>query len=565
MTADLHLRRRTVRRAIAVRRLIRVVAFATVVCTCPAAPAGSAPARHPAGSVARSAPGPAGGPSAVYSILPVVIPLVGTGGGIADPLATFTVIVRDESDQPVPDTPVVVDFSNCPDARPAAEQPYLGLSVDCPGLTVSAVTDAEGRADFCIVGGVRQFAPASAGACARILAGPSRTQLGVVRVGAYDLDGVDGVGIHDALVWSCDWSAYVFGLQYRARSDLNGDLMVNAGDLSFFTAVWARMFSTRSGARCDGLPAASPQVVAADGGINLAWGDCVGGGGTSTQTFACDANTSRFFLHGSVIAPSSPQIDSLVAWEAVLDIVAPPGSTLPTWWRPWAGECRRGAFHDTTKAGTCDPFPDPPPPISGIGQILEYPSGSDSVARYHLVGTSERRSLEPGVEYEIFRMALDTRRTVGTGSCAGCGTPVAIALRSLTLWEGQGCTDPDPLAARRVLLSSPATRAYAVWQSDVFTSVEPGPAPAGPRLWIAEQNPTTGPIRIGFVLAGGPRARVEVLDPMGRRVQARSLEGFGAGVHLVTLDLPEALGPGVYFVRLSQGARTAVARAVLLR
>ena len=50
----------------------------------------------------------------------------------------------------------------------------------------------------------------------------------------------------------------------------------------------------------------------------------------------------------------------------------------------------------------------------------------------------------------------------------------------------------------------------------------------------------------------------------GRRVAARSLAGFGVGQHSVRLGTGTRLAPGVYFVRLTQGAETVAGKVCVL-
>jgi hypothetical protein len=367
------------------------------------------------------------------------------------------------------------------------------------------------------------------------------------------------VGFHDGMVWACDFGS---GL-YRPRSDFSHDgSSISAVDLSFFVSVWAQKRSALTGTRCDTVASTSPLAIAEDGGLNLAWTDCLGGGGVSTRTFACNTNTARLMLAASFVAPSSPVIDSLVAWEAVLDIVAAPGTSLPLWWRVERDGCRYGAVHDTTTSGTCEAIPRGG--FSGGAQFIEFPSVTDGVARYYVADFFPRAALEPGVEYELFRMVLNTWKTVGPGSCAGCSTPVLLMLESVTLWEGQGCGDANPLAGRRVMLTRPATDSHAWWQSTIAAVGEPKEA-AGAPLWLADKNPSRGRITVGLVLTSGRRAQLDVLDVTGRQVHAQPLEGLGPGAHVVTLGEHGGLAPGVYFARFIQGERRATVRFVILR
>lgn len=51
----------------------------------------------------------------------------------------------------------------------------------------------------------------------------------------------------------------------------------------------------------------------------------------------------------------------------------------------------------------------------------------------------------------------------------------------------------------------------------------------------------------------------------GRRIAAREVGSLGAGSHAVALRGARALAPGIYLLRLSQGARSLTVRGAVLR
>ena len=71
-----------------------------------------------------------------------------------------------------------------------------------------------------------------------------------------------------------------------------------------------------------------------------------------------------------------------------------------------------------------------------------------------------------------------------------------------------------------------------------------------------------GALNVMFSLFDARPARLEVLDVSGRRVAAEDVGTLGPGRHVVKLR--QGLHSGVYFVRLSQGERIRVMRAVVL-
>jgi hypothetical protein len=78
-----------------------------------------------------------------------------------------------------------------------------------------------------------------------------------------------------------------------------------------------------------------------------------------------------------------------------------------------------------------------------------------------------------------------------------------------------------------------------------------GPNPSR-ELRFAVELPKTGP------------ASLEAFDVNGRRVASQSLQSMSAGRHELALNVP-SLASGVYVVRLRQGVREAVTRAVIVR
>lgn len=89
--------------------------------------------------------------------------------------------------------------------------------------------------------------------------------------------------------------------------------------------------------------------------------------------------------------------------------------------------------------------------------------------------------------------------------------------------------------------------------------------PAGPSMHLfgAVPNPARHILAVSFTLASGGPARIQVFDLAGRRVMERDLGGFSPGAHTLSLR-GGLLRPGVYLLRLVQGAQSATARAVVL-
>ena len=76
-------------------------------------------------------------------------------------------------------------------------------------------------------------------------------------------------------------------------------------------------------------------------------------------------------------------------------------------------------------------------------------------------------------------------------------------------------------------------------------------------------NPAVGELVASFTLPNGSPARLQVLDVAGRVWLAREVGDLGAGSHL--LRLGGAVPAGIYWLRLTQGGRSLLARGVVVR
>lgn len=77
-------------------------------------------------------------------------------------------------------------------------------------------------------------------------------------------------------------------------------------------------------------------------------------------------------------------------------------------------------------------------------------------------------------------------------------------------------------------------------------------------------NPGGAPFSVRFTLIGREPATVELVDVSGRRLASAAIAAPAPGPGTVTLGTVGALAKGVYFMRLSQGARRDVRRVVVL-
>ncbi|HEY2955358.1 MAG TPA: T9SS type A sorting domain-containing protein [Candidatus Eisenbacteria bacterium] len=77
-------------------------------------------------------------------------------------------------------------------------------------------------------------------------------------------------------------------------------------------------------------------------------------------------------------------------------------------------------------------------------------------------------------------------------------------------------------------------------------------------------NPAGGPFDVSFTLPQASPASLTLFDVSGRRVAQREVGGLGAGLHVVRIGDREALRPGYYRLRLSQGARILTAPVLIV-
>jgi hypothetical protein len=91
------------------------------------------------------------------------------------------------------------------------------------------------------------------------------------------------------------------------------------------------------------------------------------------------------------------------------------------------------------------------------------------------------------------------------------------------------------------------------------------PAGVGLALEGLRPNPAAGALVVALSLPSAAPARLELLDVSGRRLLERDLRGLGPGQVLVRLESSAGVQPGLYFLRLSQGGRTLVSRASIMR
>lgn len=98
------------------------------------------------------------------------------------------------------------------------------------------------------------------------------------------------------------------------------------------------------------------------------------------------------------------------------------------------------------------------------------------------------------------------------------------------------------------------TGAAWVFVNEAATSVNHGGSP-GPALEVSRQNPTRGGgLNVVFASTSAATAELELPDISGRRVLSHEVGSLGAGQHTIDFAQGRRVAPGLYWVRLVQGA-----------
>jgi len=187
---------------------------------------------------------------------------------------------------------------------------------------------------------------------------------------------------------------------------------------------------------------------------------------------------------------------------------------------------------------------------------LAPPSPSPFNAAYVSGATYLHWGVNPAPDFATFRLY----RGASAGFAPGPGNLVAATTDT-------GYVDVGP-----------AGRWYAIAAVDLNGNVSPyallgpsqttdasGPAPLAFALERPWPNPTpNGSLGVRFALPVGAAARLDLVDVAGRVMVSREVGPLGAGVHTVILAQGRHMSPGLYFVRLRQGANMKTVRVTVL-
>lgn len=191
-----------------------------------------------------------------------------------------------------------------------------------------------------------------------------------------------------------------------------------------------------SGALALSAPVASAQHGSS--GLNLFWDDCHAGGGTTSMSFACDANTPAASMFVSVYPEASMAQFAAASVKLHFRFA---GGGIPPWWQTAAGQCRQDAiqasFHpdDLLDAQACASIWQGHAPLSVYG-VYPNRNGPGTMALEAVAAVpsgSELNFVADGREYVVARVTVLSSRTVGEDACAGCLAGACVWLGEIRL------------------------------------------------------------------------------------------------------------------------------------
>lgn len=179
-------------------------------------------------------------------------------------------------------------------------------------------------------------------------------------------------------------------------------------------------------------------------GTNLAWSRCLGDGGVSIASFACNTNAGSHDIVGSFVLESA--FPNVIGLEIFVDF-ASASPTLPAWWTLFhAGTCRpaslSASFIPVAADVNCADWSGSQLQVGGIatyctssGTCSDHPTLDNRALLKLAVAVAQQDAalLDAGTEYLAFRVRMDHANTVGAGACAGCATPMCIVLRHINV------------------------------------------------------------------------------------------------------------------------------------
>jgi len=167
-------------------------------------------------------------------------------------------------------------------------------------------------------------------------------------------------------------------------------------------------------------------------GVRLSWQTCAGDGLVQNRTFACASNTGSNVIAASFVLDAD--LLQVNGDELVVDLITQAAPTLPDWWTfTFAGACRQLSLSIAAQDGANCPDMFSNQASMNIAayqtKLVKPDLPADGGARILCVNAVQAAAitdLTGAQEYGIARWTINNAKSVGTGSCAGCATPVCI-------------------------------------------------------------------------------------------------------------------------------------------
>ena len=191
---------------------------------------------------------------------------------------------------------------------------------------------------------------------------------------------------------------------------------------------------------------AAPAHAQPGPGVALSWNHCFGEGtGAWSRSFACNTNSGFEELVGSFaiaedmvnVSGNEIVVDLSTAYPYVYMPVPPSGPPLPEWWKfRNAGTCRQTALSASFSADpgntVCQDWGQGGQ-VGGIGAYnIDFAGqGTARIVMAVAVPVSGLQSLFAGTEYYSFTLRVTHVKTVGTGACGGCSSPIYVTFNSI--------------------------------------------------------------------------------------------------------------------------------------
>ncbi len=400
-----------------------------------------------------------------------------------------------------------------------------------------------------------------------------------------------GWAVNGSLLAAGRWSAELHQDQAGGFYLLSASPTPDCSDGGYFVQRF-----TLDGAPLAGWPLGGLQVWSAtaemitgtpdgSGGLLLGWSGCVAGCNGYASRVAADATLAPGWPVGGVRLddPSVANVygvslggdgggGSFLGWTVndggadagYVQHLGPTGAIVPGW-----------PLYGSRLASTCGQFGVQVVPDGLGGTFVVWDEGSGYCERYGLFAQHYAGGFATAVTVSLAseQVSEDAVRLVWSVA-QPLGAGVQVERRSSSSgWQelgpptSQGATE---LAYEDRAVSAGTRYGYRLSYSDggqlaysAETWVEV------PALQLALQglrpNPSAGEVNVAFTLQSGVQAMLELLDVSGRRVAAREVGGLGAGSHVLKLAEAGQVPAGVYWARLSQGARHLLARGVVIR